>query len=214
MQDYQSLARLYGLILNAYMDVYVDQEITAKTRELLQKYTTSGAMEPPGAIHELGPKELKALKDSGSSDTTKILNLRKLIALASKSSNNPILRLIGERTEALRQAYEDRQITTQEALTRFEGLAQDYLDADKERERLGLDENSFIIYSLLKPEVKDIRPAQAQEINGLFQSLPDYRWDEKQEQKLRARLYKCILPIVGKDRLTELADDLLRLRRE
>ena len=121
MEDYQCLARLYGLILNAYMDIYVDREVTAKTRDLLQKYTTSGAMEPPGAIHELGPRELKALKDSGTSDTTKILNLRKLIALASKSSSNPILRLIGERTEALRQAYEDRQITTQEALTRFEG---------------------------------------------------------------------------------------------
>lgn len=214
MQDYQSLARLYGLVLNAYMDTYVDQEITAKTRELLQKYTTSNSMEPPGAIHELGPKELKALKDSGSSDTTKILNLSKLIALASRSSNNPILRLIGERSEALRQAYEDRQITTQEALTRFEGLAQDYLDADKERERLGLDENSFIIYSLLKPEVKGILPAQAREINALFWSFPDYRWDEKQEQKLRASLYKCILPVVGKDRFTKLTDDLLRLRRE
>ncbi len=214
MQDYQSLARLYGLILNAYLDTYVYREVTAKTRELLQKYTTSGAMEPPGAIHELGPRELKALKDSGTSDTTKILNLRKLIALASKGSNNPILRLIGERTEALRQAYEDRQITTQGALTRFEGLAQDYLEADKVRERLGLDENSFIIYSLLKPVVKDILPAQAQEINKLFQSYPDYRWDEKQEQKLRAKLYKCILPIAGKDRLTDLADDLLRLRRE
>lgn len=77
-----------------------------------------------------------------------------------------------------------------------------------------MDENSFIIYSLLKPEVKGILPAQAQVINALFQSFPDYRWDEKQEQKLRAKLYKCILPIVGKDRLTELADDLLRLRRE
>ena len=97
------------------MDVYVDQEITAKTRELLQKYTTGGSMEPPGAIHDLGPKELKALRDSGVSDTTKVLNLRKLIALASKGSNNPILRLIGERTEAIRQDYEDRQITTQEA---------------------------------------------------------------------------------------------------
>jgi len=66
----------------------------------------------------------------------------------------------------------------------------------------------------LKPEVKTIQPAQAREINALFWSFPDYRWDEKQEQGLRARLYKCILPIVGKDRFTELADDLLRLRRE
>lgn len=214
MNDYQSLARLYGLILNAYMDVYVDQEITAKTRELLQKYTTGGSMEPPGAIHELGPKELKALRDSGVSDSTKVLNLRKLIALASKGSNNPILRLIGERTEAIRQDYEDRQITTQEALIRFEGLARDYLNADKERERLGLDESSFIIYSLLKPEVEEILPAQAKEINTLFQSFPDYRWDEKQEQKLRAGLYKYMLPIAGKERFIKLTDDLLRLRRE
>jgi len=214
MNNYQGLARLYGLILNAYMDVYVDQEITAKTRELLQKYTTSGSMEPPGAIHELGPKELKALRDSGVSDTTKVLNLRKLIALASKGSNNPILRLIGERTESIRQAYEDRQINTQEALIRFEGLARDYLNADKERERLGLDESSFIIYSLLKPEVEGILPAQAQEISTLFQSFPDYRWDEKQEQKLRAGLYKYMLPIAGKERFTKLTDDLLRLRQD
>lgn len=171
-------------------------------------------MEPPGAIHELGPKELKALRDSGVSDTTKVLNLRKLIALASKGSNNPILRLIGERTEAIRQDYEDRQITTQEALIRFEGLARDYLNADKERERLGLDESSFIIYSLLKPEVEEILPAQAKEINTLFQSFPDYRWDEKQEQKLRAGLYKYMLPIAGKERFIKLTDDLLRLRRE
>lgn len=63
MKDYQSLARLYALILNAYTDIYVDREITAKTRELLQKYTSSGALQPPGAIQELGPRELKALKE-------------------------------------------------------------------------------------------------------------------------------------------------------
>ncbi len=213
MDDYQSLAKLYALILNAYTEIYVDREVTAKTRQLLQKYTRSGALQPPGAIHQLGPRELKALKDSGTSDATKVLNLRKLIALSSKGSSNPILRLIGERAEALRQDYEDRQITTQEALERFVGLAQDLLNADKDRVRLGLDENSFAIYSRIKPET-NLEPAQAKEINALFESYPDYRWDEKQEQRLRAKLYKFILPLVGKEKLTKLADDLLRLRRE
>ena len=213
MEDYQSLARLYGLILNAYTDIYVDREITAKTRQLLQKYTSSGALEMPGAIHDLGPGELKALKDSGASDTSKVLNLRKLIALSSKESSNPVLRLIGERAEALRQAYEDRQITTQEALLRFEGLADDLLNSEKERARLGLDENSFAIYSRLQPEAERITPAQAKEINSLFLGFPDYRWDEKQEQRLRAKLYKFILPLVGKEKLTDSADGLLRLQR-
>ncbi len=216
MDDYQNLARLYALILNAYTEIYVDREVTAKTRLLLQEYTSSGALELPGAIHQLGPRELKALKDSGTSDATKVLNLRKLIALSSKVSSNPILRLIGERAEALRQDYEIRQITTQEALERFQGLADDLLNADKERIRLGLDENSFAIYSRIKPETetKKLQPNQAKEINALFESYPDYRWDEKQEQRLRAKLYKFILPLVGKEKLTKLADDLLRLRRE
>jgi type I restriction enzyme R subunit len=214
MDDYQSLARLYGLILNAYTDIYVDREITSKTRQLLQKYTTGGQMEPPCAIHQLGPKELKALRDCGTSDNTKILNLRKLIALSSRGSNNPVLKLIGERAESLRQAYEDRQLTTEQALASFEGLAQGLLDADKERMRLGLDENSFAIYSLLKSETGQLQPDQAREINSIFASYPDYRWDEKQEQRLRAKLYKLMLPIVGQQKLTDLTDDLLRLRRE
>lgn len=213
MKDYQSLARLYALILNAYTDIYVDREITAKTRELLQKYTSSGSLEPPGAIHELGPRELKALKDSGTSDTSKVLNLRKLIALSSKESSNPVLRLIGERAEALARAFEDRQITTQEALVRFEGLAEDFLNSDEERARLGLDENSFAIFSRLKPDAEQIAPVHAEEINSLFGEYPDYLWDEKQEQRLRAKLYKFILPLVGKEKLTDTTDDLLRLRR-
>lgn len=217
MDDYQGLARLYGLILNAYTDIYVDREITAKTRELLQKYTSSGDLQPPGAIHELGPRELRALKDSGSSDTSKVLNLSKLIALSSKESSNPVLRLIGERAESLRQSYEDRQITTQEALVRFEELAEDFLNSDKERISLGLDENSFAILSLLKPEVKpgmEMEPDGAREINALFESFPDYRWDEKQEQMLKRKLYKLIIPIVGNERFTDMADALLRLSRE
>lgn len=214
IQDYQSLARLYALILNAYTDIYVDKEITAKTRALLQKYTTGGDLELPGAIRELGPRELKALRDSGTSDTSKVLNLRKLIALSAKGSHNPVLRLIAERAEALQHAYEDRQITTQVALERFDDLAQQYLDSDKERIRLGLNENSFAIYTLLRLDIKEIEPKQATRIEAVFNEFPDYRWDEKQEQKLRAMLYKCLKDQVELKRLTSLVDELLRLQRE
>ena len=37
---YRALVLLYGLIRNAYADrIYVDRELTAKTRELLQQHT-------------------------------------------------------------------------------------------------------------------------------------------------------------------------------
>lgn len=71
-------------------------------------------MELPGAIHELGPRELAALKQSDASDTTKILNLRKLLAplVDAKGAAKPFLLPIGERAEVLAQAYEDCRLRT------------------------------------------------------------------------------------------------------
>lgn len=104
MDDYQALAELYGLIRNAYSDrIYVDKEFTAKTRELLRHHTASGRIELPGAIHELGPKELAALKEGDASETAKVLNLRKVLAaaVAEGIASKPFLLPIGERAEAL-----------------------------------------------------------------------------------------------------------------
>jgi type I restriction enzyme, R subunit len=66
IDDYQNLARLYGLVRNSYSDIYVDKELTEKTKDLLRQKTTGGDTEPPGAIHRLGPKELAAIKTSVS----------------------------------------------------------------------------------------------------------------------------------------------------
>jgi len=215
IDDYQRLARLYGLIRNAYYNVYVDRELTRKTRELLQQNTSGGYIDPPGAIHELGPKELAALKNTGFSDHSKILNLRKIIAIvaAKDGSTNPVLRHLGEMAEALAQAYEDRQIVTREALERFESLADQVASAEAERKRLGLGENAFAVYTVLKPHVEGITPNQAEGVEAIFREFPDYRWDEEQERKLRARLYKAMRAIVGAEKMIEITDSILRLQR-
>jgi len=213
--DYQNLARLYGLICNAYSDLYVDKELTAKTRELLKQKTTGSDIEPPGAIHRLGSKELAAIKHDGTSDRTKILNLRKIISIIAHRDGptNPILRLIGERAEALAQAYEDRQIQTQETLARFEDLAEQYINSEEERKKLNLDENTFAIYMILKADVDNFTTKQAKDIDSIFRAFPDYGWDETQERKLRGQLYKPIKALVGTSRMTETTDSLMRLRR-
>ena len=63
LKEYQALTELYGFIREAYSDrVYIDKELSAKTRELLRQHATSSTLELPGAIHELGIKELALLK--------------------------------------------------------------------------------------------------------------------------------------------------------
>jgi len=215
IEDYQALARLYGLIMNAYSPVYVDKELTAKTKELLQKYTQGGDIGLPGEIHQLGPEELEAIRRSGVSDRTKILNLSKIIAISSSKDggSNSILRLIAERAEALAQAYEDRQIETKDALDRFKKLAEEYLSADDERRKLGLDGNTFVIYIALRSEVDGLSTDQAIEINALFDEFPDYLWNEEQERRLKAKLYKPIRALVGPAKMIEVTDTLLKLQR-
>ena len=215
--DYQALTELYGLIRNAYNRIYVDRELTEKTRRLLREQTAAYNVELPGAIHELGPAELAALKQSDASDTTKVLNLRKILAavVEREGASKPFLLSIGERAEALAQAYEDRQVDTQQALSQFEALAQQYVDADSERQRLGVDANAFAIYTALRPVHGDLTAAQAQDLSALFARFPDYRWNDGQEKQLRAELYRALRPVIGADtlKIVQAANTILKLER-
>jgi hypothetical protein len=50
-------------------------------------------------------------------------------------------------------------------------------------------------------------------MNALFEQFPDYRWNKQQESKLRTELYKTLRPLVGTEKMIELANRLLRLQR-
>jgi type I restriction enzyme R subunit len=216
VNDYLSLSELYALIRSAYGDrIYVDREISNKTRDLLQKHTISGQLELPGAIHALGPEELAKLRESDTSDNTKILNLRKILAITVQDSgaSKPFLLSIGERAEKLAEAYEDRQLTTQQALLDFAKLAREATEADAERQRMGLDENSFAIHKTVAEADNGFDAKQAKGINALFDEFPDYRWNKQQESKLRTELYKTLRPLIGTGKMIDVANRLLRLQR-
>lgn len=216
LDDYRALAELFGLIRNAYADrVYVDRELTAKTKALLREHTTGDHLELPGAIHELGPQELAALKDSATSPTTKILNLTKVLktTIDREGGSKPFLLSIGERAADLAERYEDRQLTTQQMLVAFQALAQEYVEADAERQRLGLEANSFAIYRVLHALTGDNAIAQAREVNAVFARHPDYQWNQGQQSQLRADLYKALRPMVGAAQMIATTNTLLRLQR-
>ena len=134
-------------------------------------------------------------------------------AVQRDGAAKPFLTSIGERAEQLAQAYEDRQLTTQQALLDFQNLAEQYVDSDEERKRLGVDENTFAIYTTAKLVAPAVTTEQAATLNGVFDRYPDYQWDQQQKGQLRAELYKALRPVVGPAKLIEVANTLLRLQR-
>ena len=214
--DYQALATLYGLIRNAYADrTYVDKELTAKTRELLQTHTESHLFELPDAVYELGTDTLQKVDQSEASDTVKVLNLQKALhqTVANESKSKPFLISIGDRAEAVTEAYESRQMVTQDILAELLRLAEECVLAGRESEQLDMDQNTFAVYAVLRDVIEDINPEQARAVDQVFVQFSDYRWNDQQEKELRAMLYKTLRPTVGARELIETTNKLLRLER-
>jgi type I restriction enzyme, R subunit len=216
LEDYQALSKLYGMVRSAYSDrPYIDQDFTQKTKELLRYHTTGGDIEPPTVIYEIGPEQLQVIKESDSADTVKVLNLRKLLAVLvdREGGSKPYLLSIGERAEWVAHAYEDRQITTQEALAKFEALVQEANEAGVRRQAMDLDENSFAIYTTIAAVTDRVTAEQAGSINQLFLRYPDYEWHEQHEEELRSELYMKLLPLVGPGHYVATTNTLLQLKR-
>ena len=215
IDDYRALTGLYATVQLAYSQrTYTDPDLTEKTRRLLRENTSLYSLELPGTIHELGPAELAALKQDDTSETVKVLNLSKAIAkkVEQEAVSDPFLISIGEQAEALKQSYEDRQISTQQALAGFEQLAQQIVDAGAQRQTLGLSANGFAVYTALRAFKGDLTADQARPIDALFAGFPDYKWNQQQSSALRAQLYMTLKPLVGTN-FIKATNALMNVRR-
>ena len=93
------------------------------------------------------------------------------------------------------------------------GCDQHARQADAERQRLGLDENSFAIHKTVVEVDSGFDAKQAKAVNTLFDQNPDYRWNKQQESKLRTELYKTLRPLIGTGKMIDVANRLLKLQR-
>lgn len=214
--DYQALTTLYGLIRNAYSDrPYVDKELTAKTQKLLQEHTEGDLFALPNAVYELNETTLREMDQSNTSDAVKVINLRKALhrKVIDEGESNPYLIPIGERAEAITEAYENRQMTTQEALAEFMRSAEEYARAAREQEQMDLDNNTYAVYTVLRNAIEDVNPEQARAVDQVFAQFPDYRWDDHQQNQLRGTLYKTLELSVDITTKIEITNKLLRLAR-
>ncbi|WP_068471488.1 hypothetical protein [Candidatus Protochlamydia phocaeensis] len=149
------------------------------------------------------------------SNTTKFLNLSKVLGrlVNEQGSAKPFLISIGEKASALAEAYEDRHLTTQEALERFLNLASEAVVVEEERNQLNLDGNSFAIYKVILNAKPTISAQEAKHVNSIFERYPNHLWNQHEKSQLRAALYKELISIVGKDNIIEVANQLFKLQR-
>lgn len=214
--DYRTLAALYGLLRNAFSEnIYIDKELTAKTRELLQDHTEGDMFALPDAIYELNEDTIRKLNESESPDTVKVLNLIKVIrkTVNDEGESQPYLISIGDRAEEVITSYEDQHTGTIDILVEFRKFAEQVSRGRREQNEMGLDANTYAVYYVLQNSITDVTTQQAHAVNQVIEEFPDYRWNEFQAKELRSTLYKTLEPSVDIKTKIEITNKLLKLDR-
>ncbi len=216
LENYGKLSELYRIVRNAFSSrpgLY--EELAKKTEALVRERAQAYAPGTAMPVVEIDEKALEALRRAGGSEHAKVINLGKSLihAVDEAAEKQPYLIPIGERAEAILEAYDDRQVSTQDALRQIEKLLTDYFESSRERERTGLDLNTFTIYWVLKRAGASNPENLAPSLDEAIRRFPSYLYTASQRRQLKAELYKILLPIVGKERMVELAEQVLRLQR-
>jgi type I restriction enzyme R subunit len=217
MNKYLRLSSLYTIILNAFSKrVVVDKELMRKTQKLVQSSVENYDIPRPYKIYEMKEDTLQALKKDESSDKTKVINLRKSIEkfVLDNEDDLPYLVSIGERAEAVVELYDDRQISTQEALNRLETIIKEINEAKKEQAEKNFDPREFTVYWLLKKDEIADSEALAVQIEDAFKQNPNWRDNAKEARELTAGLYKILLKVMDKDKAVGLVDKILKIGRK
>ena len=202
IDDYDQLSRIYRLLRSAFDSVFVDKELTRKTARLVQEHTTGGAIKDTLDVYEINENLLKRLAGDDTADTVKVFNLLKSIEqlVSDRVNQAPYLLTIGERAQAIVDAYQHRQKTTQETLMALEEVINDITRSERERAQMGLTPTAYAVFHLMNRD--DIPDAEglAREMEASFEKYPHWRSSEGQERDVRKEIWKALILARSKEK--------------
>ncbi len=212
VEDFGSLSILYRIIQNAFRKktaFYGD--IASKTVQLVRERVESYGLDTMLPVVKIDEQMLETIKKAGGSNKARVINLVNSVrkAVDDEKGVNPYLNEIGDRAEAIIDAYDDRQSTTEDALKKIEALIHEIVDARREQAEMGLG-RAFSFYWELKQEGVAQPERTATIIRAIFDRFPNNDENVAELRQLKAELYKVLLPLVGKENMLRVAEKLLR----
>jgi type I restriction enzyme R subunit len=215
LPDYDDLVDMFHLVRNYYeRGKSTDREFLRKTARLVQQHTKSGRIAEPEKFYALTADALAKIAGKSQPDTVKVFNLLKALhdLVDQRGRTEPYLISIGDRAQEIARAFEENQMTTQQALEGLERLVADLKEAEKAREKTGLSPEGFAAYYLLKQDGVAEAHKVAQQVSEAFGQYPHWQTSERQEQEVRVKLYKALMD-AGVEKVVDGATKLMKLLR-
>jgi type I restriction enzyme R subunit len=216
LDDYRALSEMYQVLRSSYeARPIASLDFLKKTARLVQEHTHGSMVREPPAIYGIDVETLGRLAQDDAPDAVKVFNLLKAIRqiVEAQASEQPYLISIGERAEAIVQAFQERQITTEETLRQLvEGPVQELQEAEEIRKGMNLSPEAFAIFWMLKREGVETSEEVARQIATALGQYPYWRTSEQHEREARKDIYKALLQ-TGVTDPVPVADRLLQVLR-
>jgi len=215
LDDYNELLRMFHLLRANYeRGKSVDREFLRKTAKLVQEHTHAGRIESPEKVYALDSGTLDKIAAQSQSDTVKVFNLLKAlhVLVDEKAQGEPYLISIGDRAEAIAESFEQRQMTTQQALEALERLIAELREAERSRDETGLSPEAFAVYYVLKRDGVADPQKVAEQADTAFKQYPHWQTSSEHERHVRSSLYKSLID-GGVEAVVDVGTTLMKLLR-
>ena len=181
--DYTTLSAIYKIIRKAYTNrVVVDRDFQRKTNQLLQDKIGSYGIEQVDGFIEINAETIKLINSTKDGKGTRVINLVKSIEKLAEEGNDPNLIAVAERCQNVQERFENRQISTGEALEELKKEIEKNESCKKEQKEKELDNLAYFFYKTLsKAEVKNAELAS----RNIGEKLKEFDYWNKSESAFR-----------------------------
>ena len=194
LKEYELLADMYLQLRAAYERQLVDLELMRKTAQLVREYTQTSPIRALSRQVVINEELLDKLAGEDKPDVVKVFNLLMTLdqAVQQRQAADPYLIAIGERAESIAKAFEERQLTTQEAIDELRKLVDEYKAAAHERQASDLSAEAFAVKVVLDRDEVQQTELVARAADEAFKSYPHWQYSGEHERQVRLRLYKAL----------------------
>jgi len=196
MDDYATLSNIYKVVRNAYTRrVYVDRNFLRKTNELVQQHI-GATMEVGDGSVKVGLEMLEAIRDKNAGKASKVINLIKAIEKqAEAESNDPFLIALSVRAQAVLEKFEDRQLTTEEALEELKREIEKAEERKREQAKRGMDSLTHFVFCRLEEDGIPNAEEVSRQVGAAFIQYPNWRDSEAELRELRNHVTFALIAV-------------------
>jgi type I restriction enzyme R subunit len=214
LDDFTMLSSIYDIVRKAYTKrVMVDRDFQRKTDTLVKEHVGGFTSGGPLELIKIDGTTLDLIHKKRGGEGFKVINLIKSIQkTAEEESDDPYLIAMAERAQAVQEKFEERQVSTSEALAELLNEIGRNEERKKEQAEKGFDGLTFFVYrTLLDARVGNAENV-SRKIKEAFIMNPNWKRSEAALRELRNKVTFAIFAEMDDlDAVAGIVDELFTL---